>query len=132
MFKRGEQGSGGGGFGTLLWENPNPTTAFPAQTVSLDLTDYTGILVIQNVTASSPERFVGTVAKGGTLSLYSRNYGGSYSTRKYTPSDTGVVITSTSDGTRYCIPQQIYGVKLDFQFQNGHIASVGTSASYSK
>lgn len=29
----------------LLWTNSNPTTAFAAQTISLDLTDYTGVIV---------------------------------------------------------------------------------------
>ena len=29
----------------LLWENSSPTTAFAAQTISLDLTDYTGVII---------------------------------------------------------------------------------------
>ena len=29
----------------LLWENSSPTTAFAAQTISLNLTDYTGVII---------------------------------------------------------------------------------------
>lgn len=29
----------------LLWSNPNPTTGFGAQTVSINLTDYNGVII---------------------------------------------------------------------------------------
>ena len=35
----------GGGGPKLLWTNPNPTAAFGAQTVTIDLTAYTGVII---------------------------------------------------------------------------------------
>lgn len=37
--------SGGSGKPKLLWTNPNPSAAFGAQTVSVDLKKYTGVII---------------------------------------------------------------------------------------
>ena len=42
--------SGGGGASTLdlLWTNPSPNVSFSAQTVSIDLTDYSAVVIVCN------------------------------------------------------------------------------------
>ena len=103
----------------LLWTNPNPSSAFGAQTVSLDLTDYTGVIVEfinddvnytrSRVYAKKSDSFNSYPIGAGYVSntnAYSRNI--------VNVSDTGVQFSdgaTTSAQNQFVIPFKIYGVK---------------------
>lgn len=109
----------------LLWENSNPTAAFAAQTISLDLTDYVGVIIEFNDSDIHPtiagrlyykktdnyDKYTGigfTATADSPLATYARNiinvdnngieFGASYTN--------GAANTQTTH-----IPIRIYGVK---------------------
>ena len=43
----------------LLWTNPSPTSEFAAQTVSLDLTEYNGVIVEFNKSTNNQKLEIG-------------------------------------------------------------------------
>lgn len=101
---------------TLLWTNSSPTSAFPAQTISLDLTDYDGILIEYRRYTSNPTITSRCyINKGETL------YGAGLSTypaamvRKTTVNNNNVVfdsgIESAITNNNGAIPTRIWGVK---------------------
>ena len=115
----------------LLWTNPNPTSAFAAQTVSLDLSNYKSVCIeyVQNSTSSAkcyPKAFY---AVGDTVSVPASNAtqqayiggaygrsGASYSTaRVLSITTTGIVFgtgyAQTGAGSGYGVPQRIWGIK---------------------
>ena len=103
----------------LLWTNPSPTSAFAAQTVSLDLTNYIGVIVDfinddvnytrSRVYAKKSDSFSSFPIGAGYVSstnAYSRNI--------VNVSDTGVQFSdaaTTSAQNQFVIPFKIYGVK---------------------
>ena len=109
---------------TLLWTNPNPTSAFAAQTISLDLSKYDAVEVVarqytgdQVVFSSKAE-----VGKSGKLFCYGYHDARELDARKYEVSTTGVsfqigysTMISDSSGTATggnCVPYKIYGIKF--------------------
>lgn len=114
-------GGGGGGTSTLelLWTNPNPSSNFSAQTVSLDLTNY-DLIVIESSTTTTSSRLFMTLCRNGTAAqlqrigtnyLYIRslditNAGVSFETGQRIQALSGTWASNSG----YIIPQKIYGV----------------------
>ena len=109
---------------TLLWTNPNPTSSFSAQTISLDLSKYDMVEVVFKQYASNP--FFSTskteVGKSGKLFSYGYEDVREMDGRSYKVSTTGVsfqvgysAMISASSGTAadgQCVPYKIYGIKF--------------------
>ena len=110
----------------LLWENASPTSAFAAQTISLNLADYDAILVryngsgYQNVVANTTRCdlfFIG----GGDGMLIIPTFTNIFGTRQLTVSTTGIVFStgyhiagSTNSANNYAaVPMKIYGIKIE-------------------
>ena len=129
---------------TTLWTNPDPTTAFAGQNITLSSADYDFLLVIFNpsLDISNYLRSSTIIPKGAhtilSYSVANSNTVGCYnrwmtyaSNTTYTI-DTGYVVNS--GGTRFewttaCIPLVIYGIKNSIEFDFSAIASdVSTSA----
>lgn len=99
----------------LLWTNSNPGAAFAAQTVSLDLTEYAGVII--EFHDNDTRLYVKKNDTDNTAGRYTIDT--SY-TRSITINDNQMVISDTytagSNGTQYInntvlIPYKIYGVK---------------------
>lgn len=100
----------------LLWTNPSPTSAFAAQTISLDLSNFDGVIIEGNSYTSSADKGfreyikIGETKCGGRLNL-SNTAGGS---RPFTVTNTGVSVgNSMADeglNNNMSIPTKIYGV----------------------
>lgn len=98
----------------LLWTNPNPTTNFAAQTVSLDLTDYSGVIVEINKSGTSQILTTRVYAKKtDDFSVFGCGYIADVSIARniLAVNDTGVQFGAVNTGTEVCIPYKIYGVK---------------------
>lgn len=102
----------------LLWTNPNPTSAFAAQTVSLNLTEYAGVIVefINKGEANNIRSRV--YAKKSDFGTYPIGAGfvstNAYARNIVAVSDTGVEFSeavTTSTNNDFVIPMKIYGVK---------------------
>lgn len=103
----------------LLWTNPSPTSSFASQTVSVDLSDYAGVLIVckQHKSVESYFNFLSlTVAESIRFLCGS----GKLSFRNATVSSAGVVFTDGSyvntygtDAVNndYVIPYKIYGIR---------------------
>lgn len=101
-----------------LWTNPNPTSNFAAQTVSLDLSAWS-VLCVTYITATGQSRFASAIVFKDGNNYYvtvgipstSNNY---YYKRGAAATDSGVTFTNgyqnTTAGADYAIPQKIYGV----------------------
>ena len=103
----------------LLWTNPSPRQDFGEQTVNLDLTDYTGIIVEFNANTDTsnyttctriickkgdPEYFgAGAALAGSTLGRVVKITDGGVFFGK------GFLATNTANGN--AVPIKIYGVK---------------------
>lgn len=134
------------GHKNLLWTNESPTTAFAAQTISLDLSGYdeVEIYTIQHISRSSylipPSRteigmsgdlFAITGATGDTSGYCA------WTKRTYTTSTSGVTFTLDAvslDGTAWLagggahlIPYKIYGIK--YSSANMSLESLGIHIS---
>lgn len=111
---------------TLLWTNPNISTAFAAQTVNLDLSNYKAIYVV----ATNGINTLFKLNVSDTSLIYS-SYGnlgwgvvtgeGHMYNRNVTATSTGVTFTNCrlynintrnfEDFNLFAIPQYIYGIK---------------------
>lgn len=128
----------------LLWENPNTTQAFAAQTITLNSADYDFLLVLYNYAISIPNVLSVIAPKGNNIyltSATSQTSGAAALDRVITyVSDTSLSV----DNGYYCIgsnaramnntsniPLAIYGIKASFQFKVNAIATeLSTSASH--
>lgn len=109
----------------LLWENPNTTQAFAAQTVTLSSADYDLILVttsfkntssVVRVSSVITEKGVGGISSAST---YTRGFEfGSNTAVRFNDGYDG----NTRDNT-VLIPIAIYGIKKNFQFKVNAIAT---------
>ena len=109
---------------TLLWTNPNPTSSFSAQTISLDLSKYDMVEVVARQYMSDPYYFSSKteVGKSGKLFCYGYDDARELDARKYSVSTTGVSfetgyytpISASSGSTSaiHNIPYKIYGIKF--------------------
>ena len=112
---------------TLLWENPNTTQTFAAQTVTLSSADYDFLLFITNYSTSVASNFFTTITKKGSNSIIGGASGSEAKVRDVTyVSATSLSISqgykgATTDNT-VAIPVAIYGMKKNFQFKVNAIA----------
>lgn len=105
----------------LLWENSNPTAEFAAKTISLDLTDYAGVIVEFKKTTTSTKINTRLYAKKnedvdavfGAGSYYTK--GDSNTARGVNVTDAGVTFAegygNMTLNNKTTIPIRIYGVK---------------------
>lgn len=115
-------GSGGGASWVSLWDNPDPSSNFSAQTVSLDLSDWTFIAIVTQFSTSHDYESVNMVRVGGksaleTANLFSTQYTAKRSaevTSSGVTFSTGYRDTTGTTGTNYCIPIAIYGVAVEY------------------
>lgn len=117
QFGRGASASLGGYRRTKLWTNSDPTAVFPAQTISLDLTPYTSVLIFYNYNATTPKVYSREVlmSVGGTILNFVGITAGGQGGRTVTVTDTGIDFdnahaASSTNANQYCIPVEIYGV----------------------
>lgn len=108
-------GGGGGMKKTLLWTNPSPTTPFPYQFVSLDLSSYDYVIITMPVDDLTEELLIPVDGNNHVFGICTT--GGTGLARVGTVSTTGINFTGatmvggTTINNAWCIPQQIYGVK---------------------
>ena len=104
----------------LLWTNPSPTSSFSAQTVSLDLSKYNYIYIIQKQYADNSGNSGCSMipVDGRTYAVSFASDGGDLRSRSYTASSNGIVIgdgkTGSTTGNAYSIPYQIFGIKMSY------------------
>lgn len=103
----------------LLWENPNPTASFPAQTISLALSDYDMVMVSAYAAGPGADSFAFSfIGRNGHLfgQANTRHF------RKFSVTSTGVQfeagssaeanVATASQNNATQIPQNIYGIKF--------------------
>lgn len=114
----------------LLWLNPSPTTAFAAQTLSMDLSDYEAVIIRfsyrsnYNTDNQKLYQLFNYVPKDGIAHWVATSLGSGSTSYLYgrdvTVTDTGIVFTNAGYGTHgstsgtdtlYIIPTEIYGLK---------------------
>ena len=101
-----------------LWTNPLPTGSFNAQTVSVDLSKYSGAL-IQFATSDGSNLYVSSMIclKNGDRHalVHTVTGSGTIRTRFATLSDSGVDFSTgysgTSTSTNSAVPYKIYGLR---------------------
>lgn len=112
----------------LLWNNPSPTSAFAAQTLSLDLSKYDGVIIRvscgtnYNTDIQKPYQLFNYVPKDGTVHylhslLNTSGTSNAYWARQVTVTDTGITFsiagypasTLASNNASQMIPTEIYG-----------------------
>lgn len=102
----------------LLWENPNVTESFAAQTISLDLTEYAGVIIDFNQGHTSGTMRLGNRSYLKKTDNFSTRIGAGWVTDSGTAyarniirvDDAGVQFSQGSN-IEYNIPIAIYGVK---------------------
>lgn len=104
----------------LLWENPNPTSSFAAQTVELDLSEYDKVLVIFK-SYNTQEQYISVICKKDINTRCSYLWDASYIyLRNITPKSSGVtfgdcyygkLLQSMATQNTGLIPIEIYGIK---------------------
>jgi hypothetical protein len=107
---------------TLLWTNSNPNSAFPAQTLSINLSSYDSILIFSKHSYDSSTSIkIGIIPVNGSFHVLANGGGESsalsaYGTTRGFIATTGGIAISTggigsqnSDG--WCTPQKIIGIK---------------------
>lgn len=105
----------------LLWTNSNPTARFDAQTISLNLTDYAGVIIEfyaeddkQTLAARSYLK-KDDIINGSNFGTGHTDATSSAASRNYTINNDGVTFSSgyfsNSTTTEVLIPYKIYGVK---------------------
>lgn len=110
---------------TLLWTNPNPTSSFSAQTISLDLSKYDSVYVVSRASTSvnMVDSFFASPEKNQEQIWEVVDKNDDYiGARRLTMTNSGVTFSegvsyallSTKGGTdnTRCIPTKIYGIKF--------------------
>lgn len=111
-------GGGGGGAWTELWTNPDPTSNFAAQTVSIDLSSWHLIAIVVRFNASSDGETICLARIGEKVVLNAPNFGSTmYNARRLANVQTtgvefmqGYRNTTGTAGAQYGVPTVIYGV----------------------
>ena len=110
-----------GGFGeqgnqyVLLWENPEPTSNFAAQTIPLDLSKYPAALIVARIATNSDATgsFFGFIGEEPTITIKGATSNTIYG-RRTVISETGVEFlqgyAGGTAGAGNAIPIKIYGV----------------------
>ena len=101
---------------TLLWENINKTTAFAAQTISLDLTPYTAVMI--TFVANAPAQGGSDLLAKGTLILPVGEFGWFMTSLKYSTSFYNYErkVTVNSDGIIFDVGYANAGRQQDNNF----------------
>lgn len=92
----------------LLWTNSSPSSAFVDQTVSIDLSDYSYILIVSQATNGITNYHSDIVSVNGTKQTFGSYYGGYY--RFATPTNAGITFEFVTNNG-YTIPYQVYGIR---------------------
>lgn len=104
----------------LLWTNPNPTSAFNAKTLTLDLSDYSSVEIVSEHWINNSISTINKVDVGMTVICVNPNMSNStIAIRSATVSTTGITFssgssitgTSMSSNDNGAIPLKIYGIK---------------------
>ena len=91
---------------TKLWENASPTSAFPNQTLTLDLLSYDLVIILFNLDSNSRSTSPAIVPIGHPgVSLYGNNV------RGFLVHTNDINFDSVSPSSAVMIPYVIYGVK---------------------
>lgn len=119
QYGRGSAASLGGYRRTKLWVNGDPTASFPAQTIALDLSPYTSVLIFYNYNTSTPRVYSREVlmSVGGTILNFVGITAGGQGGRAVTVSADGITFeaahaAATANANQHCIPVEIYGVNF--------------------
>jgi hypothetical protein len=105
-----------GGMYDLLWENPNPTTAFAAQTIALDLSGYDAV----EIDFYNGTTYKGRVGTENMNAVYVNSSGRVVANRWFSVLPTGVTVTDSQNSTanatavtnnNVLVPYRIYGVR---------------------
>lgn len=100
----------------LLWTNPSPSANFPAQTLSLDLTDYDAVIIELKHNASATQVRRELCIKGYTnrvlTSANGQLIGGDMWGRNVTVNEDSLVFGTPTTASNQ-IPTRIYGVKYE-------------------
>ena len=104
----------------LLWTNSAPSSAFATQTIALDLSDFSGVIIKMksSTTEANSRKFYFDKGSVGYMIIeyYLDNIAGNHAERKVTSVfDTGVTFAGGQYSTgyndnNYAIPLQIWGV----------------------
>lgn len=107
----------------LVWENASAVSAFAGQTVSLDLANYTAVLIRFRVQTTMNRRYARLIFKGcedGCSDSFTANNGAACVMRVTTVNENGIVFSGGSrvsgadakveDDSR-AVPEKIYGIK---------------------
>lgn len=101
----------------LLWTNPSPTSEFAAKTVSVDLTNYEGVIVEYEESTSISEIISRVYCKRNENIRFGCGYtfDSSARSRNLSINDNGVTFSDayiqTEKNNTYLVPVKIYGVK---------------------
>lgn len=110
----------------LLWENASPESSFGAQSIAINLSEYSKIQVIFNYAYNSAEQYtavadIGTSGAGNFLYYIAGNGYPGFRQRGFYPESNGVKFdtayskranqTDTTESPNYVIPCKIYGIK---------------------
>lgn len=115
-------GSGGGASWVSLWDNPDPSSNFSAQTVPLDLSDWTFIAIVTQYSTTSDNEAVHLIRVGGKSSMDTGSIASTmyFTKRSATVTSSGITFTTGyrnttgTSGVNYCIPVAIYGVSAEY------------------
>jgi hypothetical protein len=99
--------------GTILWTNPNPTSSFAAQDITLNSDDYDVLEIIYMTFNTNNQTSSVKIPKGYSTRVTTSLSSGTVYTREYTyNSDTSYTIGSTSGGNAQNLyPLYIIGYK---------------------
>ena len=104
----------------LLWENPNPTAAFPAQFINMDLSGYSRVEVVAKHWSNADMQAIAqsealaygeiTILNGSNGHFAFRDWQG-YTDKIYVGAGRDFYSTSSSATDNAAIPLRIYGIK---------------------
>lgn len=102
----------------VLWTNPNPTSSFAGQEVTVeDMTNYDYILAFCNTNATSSNAYLSYIMPKGKGCYFSWGYNNTTHGRECNYISSTKIqfsngVTSSSQDNNQCIPLQIIGIKL--------------------
>lgn len=124
--KTGPQGPAGEDSGIVsLWENPNPTAAYAAQKLSLDLSEYPLVMVtakFKNGTNRDADTYVSAIAAKNIHGMVQFTWGDTTTLtntgRVFKADDSGIQFYNTQRGgtedssmNSYAVPTRVYGIR---------------------
>lgn len=103
-------------WGELLWTNASPTAAFAAQTLSLDLTEYSAVAIEINLNNTGNFQAVGIAFVGAANTIFGKAASSATLFGRYaTVAADGITFNNgysgSTAGESYAIPRRIYGIR---------------------